>query len=89
MDIAILILAGAIAGWIGFAYFGFNEDRGLIVSLIIGGVGGYIGGKVLGPMVGAVGAVPGEFSPAALFLAIGIAGALLYAANFVQERFGV
>ena len=89
MDIAILILAGAIAGWIGFAYVGFNEDRGLIVSLIIGGVGGYVGGKVLGPMVGAVGAVPGEFSAAALFLAVGMAAAMLYAGNLVQDRFGV
>ena len=40
-------------------------------------------------MMGAVAAAPGGFSPAALFLAIGTAGALLYAGNIVQDRFGV
>ena len=39
MNIAILMLAGGIAGWIGFAYFRFNEDRGLVISLVIGSVG--------------------------------------------------
>jgi uncharacterized membrane protein YeaQ/YmgE (transglycosylase-associated protein family) len=88
MNIALLMLAGGIAGWIGCAYFQLNEDRGLLVSIIIGAVGGYIGGQVLGPMLGAVAAVPGGVSPAALVLGVFVAAACLYAGEVVQERFG-
>ncbi len=89
MNIFLFVVAGAAAGWIGFAQLGFNAGRGMLVSLIIGGVGGYVGGKFVGPMVGAIAAVPGEFSPAAMFISVGVAGALLYASSFVHDRFGV
>lgn len=89
MNIAILLLAGGIAGWIGFAYFKLNEHRGLPVSAVIGAVGAYVGGMVLGPMLGAAAAAPGGFSPAALFLALAGAAGCLYVGNLVHDRYGV
>ena len=36
MNIAMWMLAGGIIGWVGFAYLGFDEMRGVSVSTVIG-----------------------------------------------------
>ena len=89
MNIAMWMLAGGIIGWVGFTYLGFNEMRGMIVSIIIGIVGGLLGGKVLAPILGAAAAVPGDFSLQALMAALASAAACLAVANKVHHRFGV
>ena len=89
MNIAMWMLAGGVAGWMGFAYLRFNAERGMLISVIIGAAGGFIGGNVLAPMFGAAAAVPGDFSPAALFIALAAAAGCLYVGNLVQDRFGV
>ena len=89
MNIVMWMLAGGIIGWVGFAYLGFNEMRGVSVSTVIGMVGGLLGGKVLAPMFGAAAAVPGDFSMMALMVALAGAAACLAAASMVYDRFGV
>ena len=89
MNIAMWMLAGGIIGWVGFAYLGFNEMRGVSVSTVIGMVGGLLGGKVLAPMFGAAAAIPGDFSMMALMVALLGAAACLAIANMVHNRFGV
>ena len=85
----IWLLAGGVLGWIGYSYARFNEDRGLIVSIIIGGFGGLFGGNVIAPLVGAVAAVPGDFSLFAMAFAFASAAALLAISNVVSIRYGV
>ena len=88
MDIVTWLLAGSIIGWVGFARLGFNEERGMIASVIIGAIGGVLGAKLLAPMFGAA-AAPGEFSLAILIVALASAAACLAAANKIHDRFGV
>jgi hypothetical protein len=57
----------------------------VVVSVIIGALGGFIGGKVIAPMFTAAAAVPADFSVFALFFA----GAFLAASNMVYDRWGV
>ena len=89
MNIVMWMLAGGVIGWVGFAYLGFNEMRGMVVSTIIGMVGGLLGGQVFAPMFGAAAAVPGDFSMMALLVALASAATCLAAANLVHNRFGV
>lgn len=89
MELVLWLVAGAIVGWLAIAYMKFNEDRGTIISMIIGAVGGVIGGKLLAPMFGAIAAVPGEFSMAGLVVVLGSAAACLALGNFVHNRYGV
>ncbi|OGA53547.1 MAG: hypothetical protein A3G24_17560 [Betaproteobacteria bacterium RIFCSPLOWO2_12_FULL_62_13] len=89
MNIAMWILAGGIMGWIGYAALGANADRGLVVSIIIGMVGGFFGGNVLAPMFGAAAANPGDFSPFALFIAAASAAGCLTISNMIRNRYGV
>lgn len=89
MNIVMWILAGGALGWLGCSYFGYNEERGLTVSVIIGSVGGFVGGKLIAPMFGAAEAVPGDFSTSALVFAAAVAIVSLYVGNIVHKRWGV
>ena len=89
MNIAMWILAGGILGWAGYSILGFNRERGMVVSLVIGAVGGLLGGNAIAPIFAAAPAVTGDFSPSALFFAAGAAAALLAAGNLAYNRWGV
>jgi uncharacterized membrane protein YeaQ/YmgE (transglycosylase-associated protein family) len=45
MNTVMWILVGAMLGWLAFSALGFNEARGMLVSMIIGAAGGMLGGK--------------------------------------------
>jgi uncharacterized membrane protein YeaQ/YmgE (transglycosylase-associated protein family) len=89
MNIAMWMLAGAILGWVGFTYMRFNEQRGMMISMIIGAMGGLVGGKMIAPMFSAVQAVPDAFSSSALVFAVAIAAAFLAAGNLIYNKWGV
>jgi len=89
MNIVLWMLAGSALGWVGYSFLRFNEERGLMVSVIIGAVGGIVGGKLIAPMFTAAAAVPADFSSSALVFAALVAAASLAAGNLVYNRWGV
>jgi len=89
MNIILWMLAGGTLGWAGCSFLGFNEERGPMVSIIIGALGGLAGGKLIAPMFTAAQAVPGDFSFSALLFAGAVAAAFLAVGNLVHERWGV
>jgi len=89
MNIVMWMLAGGVLGWVGYKFFDFNEGRGMMVSVIIGIVGGFFGGKIVAPMFTAAAAVPANFSLSALFFAAAVAAAFLAVGNLVYNRWGV
>ena len=89
MNIAMWVLAGGIAGWLGYTLLKLNEDRGLIISIIIGVVGGFFGGNVLAPMLGAVTDTPNTFNMFSMVVALASAAGCLAIGNLVSSRFGV
>ena len=89
MDIALWVLAGAAIGWIGFSLLKANEKRGMTASVVIGIVGGFLGGKVLAPVLGTIPVLPGNFSPFALVVALATAAACLTIGNLVLHRYGI
>jgi uncharacterized membrane protein YeaQ/YmgE (transglycosylase-associated protein family) len=89
MNIAMWVLVGGVLGWLGYAHLKANEKRGMIFSIIIGMLGGFFGGNVLAPMLGAVTDTPNIFSPFALFVAVASAAACLALGNLLSKRYGV
>lgn len=92
MDIVTWMLAGAVLGWIAYSYLRLNEERGLVVSIIIGAVGGVIGGQLIAPIfTSASTAAPGqgELTIATVFFAGAAAAAALAAGNLVHKRWRV
>lgn len=89
MNIVAWMLAGGILGWVGFKFVGFNEERGMVVAIIIGAVGGILGGEMIAPMFTSAAAAPEAFSLSALFFAAAVAAAFLAVGNLVGKRWGV
>lgn len=88
MDSLVWILTGGIVGWIAFSRFGFNEERGRNVSIVLGAVGAVIGVKLVAPMFLTL-PTGGELSVAVLFFAAAAACAVLAVGNLVSSRWGV
>jgi uncharacterized membrane protein YeaQ/YmgE (transglycosylase-associated protein family) len=89
MELVLWLVTGAVLGWLAIAYLRFNENRGTVVSIIIGAAGGVAGGKLIAPMLVAGATVPGEFSMAALIVVLASSGVCLALGNLVHNRFGV
>jgi uncharacterized membrane protein YeaQ/YmgE (transglycosylase-associated protein family) len=89
VNIAMCVLAGAALGWIAFAYMRINAARGLVISVIIGAIGGFFGGNVLAPMLGAVTDTPNIFNPFSALVALGSAAGCLAVSHLLSRRFGV
>lgn len=83
------MLTGAAVGWVAYSYLGLNEARGLVVSIVIGAVGGIIGGKLIAPLFSSPAAATGEASLATVLFAAGVAVAALAAGNLVHKRWGI
>ena len=88
MDIVIWVLIGSVLGWAAYAYMSYNQERGALVSIVIGAFGGFVGGNVVAPTFNA-GAPPGSNLAAAAFFAAAVAAALLAAGNLIHKRWGV
>lgn len=89
MNIALWILAGGALGWLGYKVLGYNEGRGVMVSVLIGAFGGFFGGKVIAPALSAATTVPDAFNVTALFFAAAFAAALLFLGNVSHQRWGI
>ena len=83
------VLAGGTAGWIAYAILKVNKERGMVISVIIGILGGFLGGSVVASMFGAGASInPGDFNPFRLFVACASAAAFLIISSMIQKRFG-
>ena len=89
MNIFIWILAGGILGWTGYKFWGFNEERGPLIAVVIGAVGGLFGGHVIAPVFLSAAEIPANFNSPALFFAAAIAASFLFVGSMVHDRWGV
>jgi uncharacterized membrane protein YeaQ/YmgE (transglycosylase-associated protein family) len=89
MNIAMWILGGAVLGWIFFSVLKANAERGMVLSMVIGVAGGFFGGNVLAPVLGALTDKPNDFSLLSLVLALASAAACLVIGDQLSKRFDV
>jgi uncharacterized membrane protein YeaQ/YmgE (transglycosylase-associated protein family) len=89
MNVVLWVLAGGLAGWVGFKYIGANENRGMVISIVIGVLGGYVGGYVLAPLLGETAPMPDAISLFALIMALASAAACLTIGDMISKRFDI
>ena len=89
MNLFLWLFAGAALGWASFAWLGFSEGRGKIASIVIGGFGGLLGGKMIAPILSAPPKIAGDFSMSALVIAALVASTILVVANIVNKRWDI
>lgn len=89
MNTLLWLSAGGFVGWAAFKFIGANEARGMMISIIIGVVGAFIGGGMLAPMLGETLPLPDEISEFALVMAVASAAACLTIGDMVSKRFDI
>ena len=89
MNVALWIIAGGALGWLGFSFMEKNRSRGVIISVVIGAVGGFVGGNMLAPLVGSAVVDPSDFRPFALAVACACAIGFVTISDIVYERYGM
>ena len=84
MGILIAIIVGGVAGWLASIVMGRNASMGIILNVIVGVIGAFIGNWLLAPLLGFGGSIQ-EFDLGAFVIAILGAVILLAIVNLVQR----
>jgi uncharacterized membrane protein YeaQ/YmgE (transglycosylase-associated protein family) len=89
METLVWLVAGSLIGWLSYSYLGFNEARGVAVTMVIGAVGALVGAKVIAPMFMAATTPSSELSLPLMLFALGSAIGGLVLGNMLHRRWGV
>lgn len=73
MNIIVWLVVGGLIGWVASALM--HSGGGILMNVVVGIVGAFIGGWLLGPMVGAGSINSGDFSVSGL--AVSLLGAVI------------
>ena len=87
MNIIIWLIVGGIIGWLASVIMKRDSQQGLILNVVVGIVGSFLGGFLLAPMLGSGTANTGDFSVVGLLASLGGAVILLLLVNlFTRGR---
>ena len=85
MNVPLWIIAGGVLGWLLRSKMGLDATRGAF-AVLVGAVGGFVGGNVLAPMLGAATDAPNEFNVFSMVVAVASAAACLTVAGLLHRR---
>jgi uncharacterized membrane protein YeaQ/YmgE (transglycosylase-associated protein family) len=80
------IVVGGILGWIASMIMKTNEQQGIILNIIVGIVGAFLGGLLLAPLLGTGTINQSDFSIGSLMVSLLGAVILLAIVNFFRRR---
>ena len=83
------IVVGGVLGWIASMIMKTNERQGIILNIIVGIVGAFLGGLLLAPLFGTGTINQSDFSIGSLLVSLVGAVILLAIVNFFRRRRGV
>ena len=87
MEILVWLAVGCAVGWLSYSRLGYNEARGVNVSMVLGAAGALIGAKAFAPLFAAQPA--GDVNTLGLMFAAATACGLLALSSLVYHRWGV
>ena len=80
------IVVGGILGWVASMLMKTNEQQGIILNIIVGIVGAFLGGLLLAPLFGTGTINQSDFSIGSLLVSLLGAVILLAIVNFFRRR---
>lgn len=87
MNIIIWLIVGGIIGWLASIIMKRDGQQGILLNVVVGIVGSFLGGYLLAPMLGSGTANTGDFSIPGLVASLGGAVILLLLINlFTRGR---
>lgn len=85
MGILIWLIVGGIIGWLASLIMRRDAQQGILLNIVVGIVGSFLGGFLLAPMLGSGTANTGDFSVMGLLASLGGAVILLLIVNLVTR----
>jgi uncharacterized membrane protein YeaQ/YmgE (transglycosylase-associated protein family) len=85
VNFIVWLILGGVIGWLASQVMGTDRQQGLILNIIVGIVGAYIGGLVISPMLGSATINQSDFSLSGLFVSFLGAVILLAVVNFFRR----
>jgi uncharacterized membrane protein YeaQ/YmgE (transglycosylase-associated protein family) len=70
MNFIIWLIAGAIVGWVASQLMHTNSQQGLLLDIVVGVVGAFLGGLLLSPLFGVATINQNDFSLPALIVSL-------------------
>ena len=86
MTFIMWLVVGGILGWLASIVMKTNDRQGIILNIIVGIVGAFLGGLVLAPLFHTGTINQGDFSIGSLFVSFLGAIILLAIVNFFRRR---
>jgi uncharacterized membrane protein YeaQ/YmgE (transglycosylase-associated protein family) len=85
MNFIIWIIVGAIIGWLASVLMRTNSRQGLLMDIVVGIIGAFVGGLLLSPLFGVATINQRDFSMPALLVSLAGAVILLAVVNFFRK----
>lgn len=85
MGILIWLIVGGVIGWLASLIMRRDAQQGILLNIVVGIVGSFIGGFLIAPMVGSGTANTGDFSIPGLLASLGGAVVLLLIVNLITR----
>ncbi len=85
MNFIIWLVVGGLIGWVASMIMRTDAQQGVILNVVVGIVGAFLGGWLLSPMFGAGTVNSGDFSIAGLGLSLLGAVILLAIVNLIRR----
>ncbi len=85
MNFIIWLVVGGLIGWVASMIMKTDAQQGVILNVVVGIVGAFLGGWLLSPMLGAGTVNSGDFSLAGLGLSLLGAVILLAIVNLIRR----
>ena len=80
------IIVGGILGWVASMIMGRNDQMGILLNIVVGIVGAFLGGLLLAPLFGTGTINQYDFSIGSLLVSLLGAVILLAIVNFFRRR---
>lgn len=85
MNFIIWLIVGGLIGWVASMIMKTNAQQGLILNIVVGIIGAFLGGFLLAPMLGTGTINSNDFSVAGLGVSLLGAVILLAIVNLVRR----
>jgi uncharacterized membrane protein YeaQ/YmgE (transglycosylase-associated protein family) len=85
MNFIIWLIVGGLIGWIASMIMRTDAQQGILLNVIVGIVGAFIGGWLISPLLGAGNINSGDFSILGLIVSLVGAVILLAIVNFFRR----
>ncbi|HSA88340.1 MAG TPA: GlsB/YeaQ/YmgE family stress response membrane protein [Burkholderiales bacterium] len=86
MNLILWLVIGGVLGWLASIVMKTDQQQGILLNVVVGIVGAFLGGLLLAPLFGTGTINVGDFSIGSLVVSFLGAIILLAIVNFVRKR---